>query len=101
MHSPVSVENLTFIEHLVKESIVMLCSLLLLLLVLLCFNIMISICIKYYLKESYSFIKLSFTSRREVLHVCNGLYLVNVCYIYMIFSLHVVVGICLTDFSAC
>ena len=37
MHSPVSVENLTLIENLVKESIIMLCSLLLLLL-LLCFN---------------------------------------------------------------
>jgi ACR3 family arsenite efflux pump ArsB len=54
-------KNMTFIENLVKESIIMLCSVLLLL--LLCFNIMISICIKYYLKESYSFIKLSFTSR--------------------------------------
>ena len=37
MHSPVSGENLTLIENLVKESIIMLCSLLLLLL-LLCFN---------------------------------------------------------------
>ena len=59
----------------------MLCSLLLLLLLLLCFNIMISICIKYYLKESYTVIKLSFTSWREVLHVCNGLYLECLLYI--------------------
>ena len=72
-------KNMTSIENLVKESIIMLCSVLLLL--LLCFNIMISICIKYYLKESYSFIKLSFTSRREVLHVCNGLYLECLLYI--------------------